>query len=565
MPREIAYLYYNAVGTYLWQEVVPLEGSAYGILSLIPPLVAISLAIKTKRAIFSLSIGVIVGYIIYVNFAPAGAAFEVSNPVLGPAYEGINAIFGVLTDIDNMELMIFIGLLGGFVEVVSNAGGSMAFASWAAKHVKSRLGAQLLAFFLGIFIFIDDYFNALTVGNVMQPIYERFRISKARLAYNDDSTAAPVTILFPISSWVATVIALMNPSLAKYGFSISGINAFLSTLPYNYYAWLTLLMVLFSAIWDINIGPMAKYEAAAKSGNDITDELRFGEIPEWGDKGKARASDLIVPMLVLIASTILLMLAEGGFFAGESMLDAFGNVDTSLVLTHATVISLVFTFVLYVPRKLHTSKSFVDAFSQGFKSMIDTMLLLVLAWTLAGVMDDAVLGTGSYVASLVPVETPGMLLPALLFVVTAAISFTSGVSWGAMAIMTPMSITICAAVAPEEISVVLGAVLAGVIFGDHCSPISDTTILSSTGAGCNHMAHVNSQLPYAITVGICSIFSCLFAGWSKNALLSVVFAFALTTVVALGMRAYSRKIVPEEPTAEELASSRHTPRDDGDR
>ncbi|MBE6479983.1 MAG: Na+/H+ antiporter NhaC family protein [Olsenella sp.] len=535
--------------------MIPLEGSAYGILSLIPPLVAITLAIKTKRAIFSLSIGVIVGYFIFVNFAPAGAALEVSNPILGPAYEGINAVFGVLTSLENMELMIFIGLLGGFVEVVSNAGGSMAFAQWAAKHVKTRLGAQLLAFFLGIFIFIDDYFNALTVGNVMQPIYERFNISKARLAYNDDSTAAPVTILFPISSWVATVIALMNPNLTKYGFSISGINAFLSTLPYNYYAWLTLLMVLLSAVWDINIGPMAKYEAAAKAGNDITDELRFGEIPDWGDKGDAHASDLIVPMLVLIASTVLLMLAEGGYFAGESMLVAFGNVDTSLVLTHATVVSLFFSFLLYVPRKLHTTKSFMGAFSQGFKSMIDTMLLLVLAWSLAGVMDDAVLGTGTYVASLVPVETPGMLLPALLFVVTAAISFTSGVSWGAMAIMTPMSITICAAVAPEEISVVLGAVLAGVIFGDHCSPISDTTILSSTGAGCNHMAHVNSQLPYALTVGACSIVACLFAGWSKNAIFSMAFAFALLVVVALCLRAYSRTHVPEAPAAEELAGA----------
>ena len=520
-------------------------GSPYGWLSLIPPIVAITLAIKTKKAFSSLLIGIFVGYAIYVWFAPDPSVLAVSNPVLGPFYETINAILESFADAESITLFTFVGILGGITQILSVAGGAEAFAAWSESHIKTRSGAQLATFGMGISILIDDYFNALTVGNVMRPISDRLGISRAKLAYNIDSTSAPDTILFPMSSWVATCLLLITPMLTKYGFPDTGFPAFLKSIPYNYYSWLTLLFVVLVSVWDINIGPMVKFEHDAREGHDSTRREMEGEPEGKAANSKARASDLMAPMLVLAVLAVIFMLGTGGFFEGASALDAIQNADSTLALVYAGVATLVFVFVLYIPRGLMTPGEFESAFIAGVASMIDAMLLLLLAWTVSKVMGDDVLATGPYVASLVPSETPVVFLPLVMFVATGAIAFTTGVSWGAMAIMIPPAIAICAHVEPGAISMVLGGVFAGVIFGDHCSPLSDTTILSSTGAGCNHMDHVQSQLPYALTSGAVACVTFIVAGLTYNPWISLGFGVVAMTATAFVLHKHSDRLDEE--------------------
>jgi Na+/H+ antiporter NhaC len=509
--------------------------SAYGWLSLIPPIVAITLAIKTRKSVSSLLAGVFVGYCIYVWFAPDKSLLAVPNPVLGPFFETIDALLASFGDPESITLFAFIGILGGIVQILVVAGGAEAFAIWSEKRIKTRRGAQLATFGMGISILIDDYFNALTVGNVMQPISDRLHISRAKLAYNIDSTSAPDTILFPMSSWVATCVLLINPVLVQHGFADTGFSAFLKTIPYNYYSWLTLLFVILVSFWDINIGPMVGFERAAREGHDGTRREVENEYAGRAATDKARASDLMLPMLVLALQAVVFMMGTGGFFDGASLVEALQSANSTLSLVYAGVGTLVFVFVLYIPRGLMTVDEFGDAFMQGFKDMLEPMAMLLLAWTVSRVMGDDVLATGPYVASLVPASTPGLVLPLVMFVATGAIAFTTGVSWGAMAIMVPPSIAICAHVAPDTISLVLGGVFAGVIFGDHCSPLSDTTILSSTGAGCNHIDHVRSQLPYALTSGAVSCATFVFAGVVRNPWVSLAFGLLAMWATAFAL------------------------------
>lgn len=516
--------------------------SAYGWFSLIPPIVAITLAIKTKRAASSLLAGVFMGYCIYVWLAPDKSALAVPNPILGPFYETISALLASFGDPEAITLFAFIGILGGIVQILVVAGGAEAFAKWSEGKIRNRRAAQLATFGMGISILIDDYFNALTVGNVMAPISDRLKISRAKLAYNIDSTSAPDTILFPMSSWVATCILMINPMLVEYGFPDTGFSAFIKTLPYNYYSWLTLLFVILVSYWDINIGPMVEFEHAAREGNDITRRETENELAGRVASDKARASDLMLPMLVLAGQAVLFMMATGGFFEGAGPVEAMQNADSTLALVYAGVGTLIFVFALYIPRGLMTIDQFGEAFMEGFKGMLEAMSLLLLAWTVSRVMGDEVLATGPFVASLVPAETPGLILPLVMFIATGAIAFTTGVSWGAMAIMVPPSIAICAHVAPEMISVALGGVFAGVIFGDHCSPLSDTTILSSTGAGCDHIEHVRSQLPYALTSGAVSCVTFIVAGATRNPWISIAFGIALMFSTAFVLHKYSERI-----------------------
>lgn len=519
--------------------------SAYGWFSLIPPIIAITLAIKTKRAISSLLAGIFTGFCIYVWLAPDKSVLAVPNPVFGPFYETIDALLDSFGDPEAITLFAFIGILGGIVQILVVAGGAEAFAKWSESKIKTRRAAQLATFLMGISILIDDYFNALTVGNVMAPISDRLKISRAKLAYNIDSTSAPDTILFPMSSWVATCILMINPLLVQYGFADTGFTAFLSTLPYNYYSWLTLLFVILVSYWDINIGPMVEFEHAAREGNDVTRRDTENEYAGRAATGKARASDLILPMLALAGQAVLFMMGTGGFFQGASLIEAMQNANSTLALVYAGVGTLIFVFALYIPRRLMTTDEFGDAFMEGFKGMLEAMILLLLAWTVSRVMGEEVLATGPFVASLVPAETPALILPLVMFIVTGAIAFTTGVSWGAMAIMVPPSIAICAHVAPEMISIALGGVFAGVIFGDHCSPLSDTTILSSTGAGCDHIEHVRSQLPYALTSGAVSCITFLVAGATRNPWLSIVFGIALMWGTAFLLHKHSDRIEAE--------------------
>lgn len=516
--------------------------SAYGWLSLLPPIVAITMAIKTRRPISSLLAGVFVGYCIYVWFAPDKSVLAVPNPVLGPFYETIDALMASFADPESVSLFAFIAILGGIVQILVVAGGADAFAEWSKTRIHTRRGAQLATFGMGISILIDDYFNALTVGNVMRPITDRLRISRAKLAYNIDSTSAPDTILFPMSSWVATCVLLISPMLERYGFLDTGFPAFLKTIPYNYYSWLTLLFVILVSWWDINIGPMAEFERAARAGHDVTRHETAAENADHGTTGKARASDLMAPMLVLASLAVLFMLGTGGLFAGRSVVDTMQNADSTRALVYAGVATLVFVFALYIPRGLMTVGEFGEAFMAGIKDMIDAMAMLLLAWTVSKVMGDEVLSTGPFVASLVPTSTPVVLLPLTIFIATGAIAFTTGVSWGAMGIMIPPAIAICARVAPDAISIVLGGVFAGVIFGDHCSPLSDTTILSSTGAGCNHIDHVRSQLPYALTSGTVACMAFVFVALVRNPWVGLAFGLAAMWVVAYLLHRHSDRV-----------------------
>ncbi|MCR4869916.1 MAG: Na+/H+ antiporter NhaC family protein [Atopobiaceae bacterium] len=515
-------------------------GSAYGWLSLIPPIVAITLAIKTKRPVSSLLMGVFVGFCIYVWFAPDKSVLAVPNPILGPFYETVQALLGSMADEEALILFAFIVVLGGIVETLIVAGGSAAFAKWSEPHVKTRTGALLAAWGLGILIFVDDYFNALTVGNVIRPISDRLKISRAKLAYICDATAAPVTILVPLSSWVATVVLLITPELDRYGFPITGFGAFLTTIPFNYFAWLTLLCVVCTAVWNVNFGPMAKAEKDALAGNDETRRESAEEQAAEQNLGKARASDLVIPMVAMAIFAVAFMLGTGGILEGVAPMDALQNSESTMSLLYASVACSVLIFVMYIPRRIITVDQYCTAYMDGAKSMVDALLMLLLAWTVATVMGDEVLATGPFVASLVPAETPAMLLPVVLFIVTAAIAFATGVSWGAMAIMIPPAIAICAKVAPDTISLVLGAVLAGVVFGDQCSPMADTTILSSTGAGCKHIDHVATQLPYALLAAGTSAVTYVFAGITRNAWLSLIFGLVLTAAVFFFMHERSK-------------------------
>ena len=511
---------------------------AYGWLSIIPPLIAITLAVTTKDVFGSLLVGIISGYAIYVNFAPPSilATLEITNPVLGPLNETVNAMLGATSNRDNLALLFFLAMLGGLVAILTAAGGSKAFAKWATTKIKSKRAAQLATFALGCVIFIDDYFNALTVGNVMRPITDRYKISRAKLAYIIDSTAAPVTILFPVSSWVATVISLINPSLQQYGFKEQGLGAFMSACPFNYYAWLTLLMVVLVATLNVDFGPMARFErisqeqgSDAVSAQDSPDDEM--EVLDVSDKGTAW--DLILSIVVLVALALLSMLYTGGFFDGVPAAAALSNCDSSISLVYAGTGTLIFTLFLFVPRKLMTIKQFIEAFVQGIKSMVSAIFMLILAWTFASVLSEGVLSTGSFVAGMVAGNIPGFILPVIIFLLSAFIAFTTGVSWGAMAIMLPTSIAVCAVVAPEHIAAVLGATLAGSVYGDHCSPLADTTILSSAGASCVHLDHVMSQLPYANVVAGISLVGFLVAGLTFNPWIPMAVCVLLLIAVML--------------------------------
>ena len=521
---------------------------AYGWLSIIPPLIAITLAITTKEVLGSLLLGVISGYAIYVNFAPPSIleTLEITNPVLGPLNETINAMLEAAGDRDNLALLFFLAILGGLVAILTAAGGSKAFAKWASTKIKTRTGAQLATFALGCIIFIDDYFNALTVGNVMRPITDRYNISRAKLAYIIDSTAAPVTILFPVSSWVATVISMINPTLQQYHFEQMGLGAFMASVPFNFYAWLTLIMVVLVAILKVDFGPMARFEKlSVEKGSEAVsvEESQSDDIGSLPVSEKGTVWDLVLSIVVLVALAFLAMMYTGGYFdGGISAAAALSNCDSSLALVYAGVGTIIFTLFLFVPRKLMTVSQFVAAFIQGMKSMVSATLMLIMAWAFGSVLSEGVLSTGSFVAGLAAGNLPGFLLPVIIFLISAFISFTTGVSWGAMAIMLPTSIAVCAAVAPGHISAVIGATLAGSIFGDHCSPLADTTILSSAGANCIHLDHVVSQLPYALTVaGVCVIgylMAGVFNSWIPSMVVCVILLLATMIVIH---RRYEKK------------------------
>ena len=500
-----------------------MEIHTVGILSLLPPIIAIVLALKTKEVISSLIVGILSGTLIYSIYDTDGIiqvgarTVEVTMNLMGEKLS------------ENSSIIIFLGLLGAIVVVVTKAGGSKAYGEWAVKRIKSRKGAKISTFILGIIIFIDDYFNCLTVGTVMRPVTDKYKISREKLAYIIDATAAPICIIAPVSSWAASVISQMSDT------GLNGIQDFVKTIPYNLYALLTIIMVLIVSLTKVEFGKMAKCERLALEGKENED---FAEADEDDELSKITISekgtvfDLVVPILVLIISSILSMLYVGGYFnGGMTLAEGFGNTNAGPALAISGFFTLIVTFLLFVPRKVLSFKEFMSGISTGVKSMVSAYIILTLAWTISGVCRD-LLDTGGYVGGLVAGSSlAGMLIPVVAFCVAGLLAFSMGTSWGTFGILIPIIAVVCQNTAPELTIISLAAVLAGSVFGDHCSPISDTTILSSTGARCNHISHVSTQIPYTLVVAISCIVGYIVAGLTANLLLTWIFALATLLLI----------------------------------
>ncbi len=498
-------------------------GTAWGLL---PPIIAIALALITKEVYLSLFIGILSGSLLYSNFsvmATVEMVFQVLAEKLGDSY--------------NIGILIFLVFLGILVALMNKAGGSAAYGEYASKHIKTKRGAMLSTFGLGVLIFVDDYFNCLTVGSVMRPVTDRFKVSRAKLAYIIDSTAAPVCIIAPISSWAAAVSGYTSGD---------GFLLFLQTIPYNLYAWLTLLMVVAVCVFGIDFGRMKKHELAANDGNLLLDSEEFAAENTAPTKGKGGVIDLVLPVLVLIVSCIMGMIYTGGFFSGEGIgfIEAFGNCDASTSLVLGSFFTIVFTLFLYLPRGILGYREFTDCFPAGFKMMVSPILILALAWTLGGVCRDylqvddfvgVVIQNSSFIAN---------FLPAILFLVALGLAFSTGTSWGTFGILIP----IITGVFPESepmLVIAISAILAGSVCGDHISPISDTTIMASAGAQCNHIAHVSTQIPYALLVAIACFVGYIVAGFTQNVVLTLIAGLVIMGLILTYALKKSRTAKPQ--------------------
>ena len=491
--------------------------------SLVPPILAIVLALVTKEVYSSLFLGILVGAALYSNFSFEGT---------------LNAIFfsdgGIVTNLAdswNMGIMAFLVMLGTLVCLMNKAGGSAAFGRWAGKHIHSRVGAQIATVILGVLIFVDDYFNCLTVGSVMRPITDRHNVSRAKLSYLIDATAAPVCIIAPISSWAAAVTSYVPEDAG-----INGFLMFIKTIPYNLYAILTIVMMLFLAITRTDFGPMARFERNARAGDLFTtDDRPYGDdVGQDEATGKEKASlwDLVAPVAVLIAACIVCLAYTGGWFDGESFVDAFANADASMGLVLGGFIGLVFTFVYYMIRRAVTFREFFDSFVDGFKAMVPAMLILTFAWSLSG-MTKYCLGSTDYVQGILDGTTAlAGFLPVILFLLACGIAFSTGTSWGTFGIMIPIVCSVFSAADPL-LTVSIAAAMGGAVMGDHCSPISDTTIMASAGGHCNHVDHVSTQLPYACTCAAVCAVCYLIAAFLPGSLLWLILPIGLVLLLAV--------------------------------
>ena len=486
-------------------------GSYATILSLLPPIIAIVLALLTKEVYSSLFVGILSGALIYSNG-------NVWNMVLTT----FDTMISKICDSWNVGILIFLVMLGMMVSLVNKAGGSAAYGRWASKHIKTKAGALVSTSVLGMLIFIDDYFNCLTVGSVMRPVTDKFKISREKLAYIIDSTAAPVCIIAPISSWAAAV-----SSIAPEG---EGLNLFIRSIPYNLYALLTLLCVVVTSVMGLDFGKMRMVELAAAS--------KESEENAAADETKGAVLDLMLPIGVLIVSCVTAMIYTGGFFDAESgcyhnFVEAFAGCDASQGLVLGAFVTIVMTMLLYLPRRVLTFTQFTDSFVDGFKAMVPAILILTFAWTLSGITNQ--LGAKIYVAELVRGTASGLanLLPAIIFLIGVGLAFSTGTSWGTFGVLLPI---VCAVFPSGELMVIsVSACLAGAVCGDHCSPISDTTIMASAGADCNHIGHVSTQLPYALTVAGVSFLGYLLAGFVQKVwiVLPVAVVMMLSTLLVI--------------------------------
>ena len=488
-----------------------------GWLSILPPLIAIVLALRTKEVYSSLFFGVLSGMLIYC-LKTGGSLLEAIRYVLDMIAYKIG---------DNGYMILYLSLLGSVVMVVTMAGGSRAYGKWASTKLKTKKSAKVATALLGCLIFIDDYFNCLTVGTVMRPITDKHKIAREKLAYIIDSTAAPICIIAPISSWAVAVASEVGGE--------GGLGAFMHTIPYNLYALLTLFMVAVVCFTDFDFGKMKKASEEA-AGADFSEEEEEKDMDGIKVSDKGRVLDLVIPMVVLISCSILGMAYVGGFFQGVDFVTAIGENPTA-GLTLGALAALVTALVLYIPRKLVTFREFMGGLTSGVKLMVSAVMILSLAWSLSGVCREMI-GTGEFVSGLVSGSNLSLsILPAIIFVVAAFLSFSMGTAWGTFGILIPIVSMICVGAEGAEILIpALGATLAGSVYGDHCSPISDTTILSSAGAKCEHIRHVETQIPYATMVAAVCFVGYIIAGFVRNPWItlgnSIVLLLAVLGVIA---------------------------------
>ncbi len=479
--------------------------------ALVPPVVAIALALITKEVYSSLFLGILVGGLFYSGFSFEGTIVHIFQ----------DGVVSVLSDSYNVGILIFLVILGAIVCLMNKAGGSAAFGRWASEHIKTRTGAQLATVALGVLIFIDDYFNCLTVGSVMRPVTDKHNISRAKLAYLIDATAAPVCIIAPISSWAAAVTGFVEGE--------DGLALFISAIPYNFYALLTIVMMVTIAILNIDFGSMKVHEDNAKNGDLFTTPDRpYGDGNDEVTVGNGGVKDMVIPILSLIVCCVIGMIWTGGFFEGENFVTAFSNSDASVGLAVGSAFALVITIALYVSRKVLGFKECMDCIPEGFKAMVPAIMILTFAWTLKAMTDS--LGAAEFVAAIIKGSASGIvnLLPAIIFLVGCFLAFATGTSWGTFGILIPIVVDAFQATNPTLMTIAISACMAGAVCGDHCSPISDTTIMASAGAQCNHVNHVSTQLPYAVSVAAISFITYMVAGFVQSAWISLPVGIVLT-------------------------------------
>lgn len=486
--------------------------------SLIPPVVAIVLALITKEVYSSLFLGILVGAILY-----SGGNFEGT----------VNHIFSegmisVLSSSSNVGILVFLVILGTMVCLMNRAGGSAAFGRWAGKHIRTRVGAELATILLGVLIFIDDYFNCLTVGSVMRPITDQHNVSRAKLAYLIDATAAPVCIIAPISSWAAAVSGFVPGE--------DGMSVFVRAIPYNYYALLTIVMMVSMVLMRAEFGAMGVHESNALKGDLFTTAARpYAGAEEDGKVNpRGKVMDLLIPIISLVICCVIGMIYTGGFFDGTDFVTAFSQSDASVGLVLGSFFGLVITVLLYLVRKVLSFRDCMACIPDGFKSMVPAILILTFAWTLKSMTDS--LGAAEFVAEMVKSSASGLvnMLPAIIFLVACFLAFATGTSWGTFGILIPIVVHVFENTPGDLMIISISACMAGAVCGDHCSPISDTTIMASAGAQCDHVSHVSTQLPYAVVAAVVSFITYIFAGFIQSPLclvIGVVLMMGVLTVV----------------------------------
>ena len=502
--------------------------------SLFPPVIAIGLALITKEVYSSLFVGILSGGIIYA--AASGTGFEGTFKAVVQ-----DGLITNLSNAYNVGILVFLVVLGIIVVLMNKAGGSRAYGEWAAAHIKGRRGAALSTFFLGVLIFVDDYLNCLTVGSVMRPITDKHNISRSKLAYLIDSTAAPICIIAPISSWAAAVSGTVE--------GVNGISLFINTIPYNLYAFLTILMVIFISVSDTDYGPMKIHEDNAKNGDIFTTKNNTYEQDAQPVTERGRVIDLILPVAVLIVFCVVGMIYTGGFFSGTDFVTAFANCDAAYGLSLGSISALIVIIAYYMFRRVLKFNECMDSIAAGFKQMVPAILILTFAWTLKTMTNH--LEAGAFVSGVVQGATAlSVLLPVILFVVAIGLAFATGTSWGTFGILIPIVTSVFEAELanvsqtgeiPSMVIICISACLAGAVCGDHCSPISDTTIMASTGAQCDHVNHVSTQLPYALTVAAVCVVGYLLSGFVHNVFIVLGFSLALMLAVLFAIRFFVKR------------------------